>query len=264
MTSPDLRSDFGAIAGRAPASRAGARRFLLWDLPLRVFHWSLVAAVTTAVVTGELGGAWMPWHGRAGLAVVGLLVFRIVWGCVGSTTSRFAHFAPSPASVRAYLRGRWRGIGHNPLGALSVFALLGLLSLQAATGLFGNDDIAFAGPLNHLVDDGAGARATGWHRVLAEGLFGLLALHLLAIAFHGIVKRHRLVRPMITGLQDAGPGVPPPRAVRGAARFGLLAAVSFAAAAVLALARAGQAPDRPLPTAAAAAGARPPASAPAW
>ena len=83
-----------------------------------------------------------------------------------------------------------------------MFALLALLSLQAATGLFGNDDIAFAGPLNHLVDDTLGARVTGWHRLLADGLFVLLALHLLAIAFHVIVKRHRLIRPMITGLQD--------------------------------------------------------------
>jgi cytochrome b len=267
MTPPELRSDFSAVDGlaaRAPASRASARRFQLWDLPLRVFHWSLVAAVATAVVTGELGGAWMPWHGRAGLAIVGLLVFRIVWGIVGSTTSRFTQFAPSPASMLAYLRGRWRGIGHNPLGALSVFALLALLSLQAATGVFGNDDIAFAGPLNHLVDDDLGARVTGWHRLLADGLFVLLALHLAAIAFHVLVKRHRLIRPMVTGLQDAAPGTPLPQATRGPARFGLLAAVSLAAVAVLGLAGAGDSPVVPLSTANPAAGAKPPASAPAW
>ena len=267
MTTPELLSDFGAVdgaVGLAPASRAGARRFLLWDLPLRVFHWSLVAAVSTAIVTGELGGAWMPWHGRAGLAIVGLLVFRVVWGIVGSTTSRFAHFAPSPASVLAYLRGRWRGIGHNPLGALSVFALLGLLSLQVATGVFGNDDIAFAGPLNHLVSDTVGSRVTGWHRLLADGLFVLLALHLLAVAFHVIVKRHRLIRPMITGLQDLEPGRPLPKPARGLGRFGLLAAVSLAAVAVLALAGAGESPARAASTASAAADARAPASAPAW
>ena len=267
MTTPELLSDFGAVEGAvdlAPASRAGARRFLLWDLPLRVFHWSLVAAVTTAIVTGELGGAWMPWHGRAGLAIVGLLVFRIVWGVVGSATSRFAHFAPSPSSVIAYLRGRWRGVGHNPLGALSVFALLGLLSLQAATGLFGNDDIAFAGPLNHLVDDGTGSRATGWHRLLADGLFVLLALHLLAVAFHVVVRRHRLIRPMITGLQDVEAGTSLPRVARGLGRFGLLAAVSLAAVAVLALAGAGESPAVPVATATAAVSVKPAASAPAW
>ena len=252
MANSELMSDVGAVdAGVAPAApaRAGLRRVVLWDLPLRVFHWSLVAATVTAIVTGELGGAWMPWHGRAGLAIVGLLVFRLVWGVVGSATSRFAQFAPTPSRLVAYLRGRWRGVGHNPLGALSVFALLGLLSLQAVTGLFGNDDIAFAGPLNHLVDDTLGARVTGWHRLIADGLFVLLGLHVLAIAFHVLVKRHRLVRPMITGRADLPQDVPLPRRVAGHGPFGLLAGVCIAAVAVLAVAGAGEHPAAPLPVA---------------
>ncbi len=263
MSSPELLSDFGAVdagasaASTAPSARAGTRRILLWDLPLRVFHWSLVAAVSAAVVTGELGGPWMAWHGRAGLLIVGLLAFRVVWGVVGSATARFVHFAPSPSAVLAYLRGCWRGVGHNPLGALSVFALLGLLLLQAGTGLFGNDDIAFAGPLNHVVDDGLGARLTAWHRLLAWGLFALLALHLLAIAFHVVVKRHRLIRPMITGLADVDAGTPLPRAVRGRGGFALLLAVALAAAGVLALAWVGETPA-PAPS------ATPAAAAPAW
>ena len=265
MSTPELSSDFGAVeAGVLPLApglpaRGGARRILLWDLPLRVFHWSLVAAVTAAVVTGELGGAWMAWHGRAGLLIVGLLVFRVAWGVLGSATSRFTHFAPSAGRVIAYLRGRWRGVGHNPLGALSVFALLGLLSLQAATGLFGNDDIAFAGPLNHLVGDAAGSRATGWHRLLADGLFVLLALHLLAIAFHVVVRRHRLIRPMISGVAEVDACTPLPKPVRGTGRFGLLVAVSLAAVGVLALVGAGEAP-----VASAAPAAQTAAPAPAW
>jgi len=265
MSSPELLSDFGAVEG-ATAGREGARRAVLWDLPLRVFHWSLVAAVTVAIVTGELGGAWMPWHGRAGLVIIGLLVFRVLWGVLGSATSRFTQFAPTPARLLAYLRGRWRGVGHNPLGALSVFALLGLLSLQAATGLFGNDDIAFAGPLNHLVDDSAGTRATGWHRWLASGLIALVALHLLAIAFHVLVKRHRLVRPMITGRPalEAGGDWPRPRGYGGLA---LLSAVVVAATAVLALAGAGKSPvaspEAPAKAALVAAPAHA-ASTPAW
>ena len=265
MSSPELLSDFGT-ADAATAARHDARRVVLWDLPLRMFHWSLVVAVTVAIVTGELGGAWMPWHGRAGLVIVGLLVFRVLWGLVGSATSRFTQFAPTPARLVAYLRGRWRGVGHNPLGALSVFALLGLLSLQAATGLLGNDDIAFAGPLNHLVDDATGARATGWHRLMADGLIALIALHLLAIAVHVVVKRHRLVRPMITGRHELAPGLVLPRP-RDYGRFGLLSSVAIAAVAVLALAGAGE-----TPVAAASAPARPAlvaapagaASTPAW
>jgi len=265
MSSPELSSDFDVAAAGAAACDQ-ARRAVLWDLPLRVFHWSLVAAVTTAIVTGELGGAWMPWHGRAGLVIVGLLVFRVLWGVLGSATSRFTQFAPTPGRVLAYLRGRWRGVGHNPLGALSVFALLGLLSLQAATGLFGNDDIAFAGPLNHLVDDATGARSTGWHRWLANGLIALVVLHLLAIAFHVLVKRHRLVRPMITGRHDLEPGRAWPRP-RGYGRFGLLSSVVVAATVVLALAGAGETPVATASAAAKPARVAAPAGAastPAW
>ena len=273
MSTPELLSDFGAVDGGAtiesPAP-AGMRRIVLWDLPLRVFHWSLVVSVTAAITTGELGGAWMPWHGRAGLLIVGLLVFRLVWGVLGSATSRFTSFAPSPGRLVAYLRGRWRGIGHNPLGALSVFALLGLLFAQVATGLFGNDDIAFAGPLNHLVADSSGSRLTGWHRLLADGLFVLIALHLAAIAFHVLVKRHRLIRPMITGRLDVESGLAPPRPVRGFGRFGLLSGVVIAAAVVLAIAGAGEgggAAVVPASTAVAAPVAPQPlpaSSAPAW
>jgi cytochrome b len=179
------------------------RRIAVWDLPLRVFHWSLVLAVTTALVTGEIGGDWMVWHGRAGIAIVGLLVFRGVWGVVGSTHARFAQFAPTPGKLKAYLRGQWHGLGHNPLGALSVFALLGLLALQAGSGLFGNDDISYTGPLAALLSDERVSQLTGWHKLLANGLFTLLALHLAAIAFHVRVKKHDIVTPMVTGWTQA-------------------------------------------------------------
>ncbi len=229
MTTPELTSGFGTPTAADDATRRATTRILLWDLPLRIFHWSLVVSVVTAIVTGELGGPWMPWHGRAGLCIVGLLAFRTVWGIAGSTTARFASFAPAPRALLRYVRGQWRGVGHNPLGALSVFALLGLLAVQAATGLFGNDDIAFAGPLNALVDDTLGRRVTGWHRLLANGLFALLALHVLAIAFHAIVKRHDLVRPMITGTLDVAPGTPLPKTSRWrGGRAALLVAVALA------------------------------------
>lgn len=181
-------------------------RIRLWDLPTRLFHWSLVLAVSTAVITGELGGDWMGIHGKAGLTIVGLVTFRVVWGFIGSTHARFLSFLPTPSKIWAYLKGRWQGVGHNPLGALSVFALLGLLAVQAGTGLFTNDDIAFTGPLNVLVDETLAGRVTGWHRQLANVLLGLLALHIVAIFFYVRVKKDKLIKPMVTGWKEVPKG----------------------------------------------------------
>jgi len=174
-------------------------RVHVWDLPVRIFHWSLVAAVVTAITTAEIGGDWMELHGKAGLAIIGLLAFRITWGVVGSTHARFANFAPTPAKIRSYLAGRWQGVGHNPLGALAVFGLLGLLAAQAATGLFSSDDIAFNGPLFSFVDQSVADRLTGYHHWLSNVLFALLGLHVGAILFYAVVKRNNLLIPMLTG-----------------------------------------------------------------
>jgi cytochrome b len=206
-----------------------SRRIALWDLPLRIFHWSLLAAVSTAIVTGLLGGSWMPVHGKAGLTIAGLLAFRVIWGFVGSTHSRFASFVPTPGKLLNYVRGRWLGVGHNPLGALSVLALLGLLSVQVGTGLVGNDDIAFTGPLASLVDEALSTRLTGLHHQLATVLYVLLGLHVAAIAFYGHVKKHKLVKPMVTGWKDVDEQVGPPRRARPRA---LVAALLIAFGAV--------------------------------
>lgn len=177
-------------------------RIRVWDLPLRIFHWALVLAVSTAIVTAEIGGDWMSLHGQAGLSIVGLVVFRVVWGFFGSTHARFIHFAPTPARLKAYWQGRWNGVGHNPLGALSVFALLGLLAVQAGTGLFSNDDIAFSGPLFVWVDEAVSGRLTGLHKQMANVLFALLALHVLAIAVYVRIKKRQLIKPMLTGWKE--------------------------------------------------------------
>ncbi|MFN4325442.1 MAG: cytochrome b/b6 domain-containing protein [Azonexus sp.] len=182
------------------------KRILLWDLPTRLFHWLLVVAVVAAVVTGQLGGSLIDWHGRIGLVIAGLLAFRIVWGLFGSTYARFAQFFPTPSKIKAYLAGRWQGEGHNPLGALSVFGLLALLTVQVATGLVGNDDIAFSGPLADLVSRELSNRLTGLHHLLAKVLIALVALHVAAIAFYGHVRKQRLLKPMITGWKDDAEG----------------------------------------------------------
>ncbi len=177
-------------------------RIRLWDLPLRIFHWALVLAVLTAFITARLGGEWMGLHGKAGLAIIGLLAFRITWGVIGSTHARFKTFAPSPAAIRAYLKGRWQGIGHTPLGALAVFALLGLLAAQAGTGLFSNDDIAFNGPLSGLIDKELSDRLTGLHHQLSNILLLLMGLHIAAIVFYVWLKKNNLVKPMLTGWKE--------------------------------------------------------------
>jgi len=173
----------------------------IWDLPTRVFHWLLAAGVIAQIATG-LGGA-MEWHFRIGYALVALLLFRAVWGFVGGRWSRFAAFVYSPHALAEYLRGRApdaHRIGHSPLGALSVFALLLLLAVQVATGLVSDDEISTSGPLARFVSGGLVGAATHWHAVAGKWIvIALVSLHVLAVLFYVLVRRQRLVRPMITG-----------------------------------------------------------------
>ena len=204
-------------------------RIRVWDLPTRAFHWLLVLCVVAAFVTVKIGGNAMVWHGRIGLAVVGLLVFRIVWGFAGSTYARFASFVRGPAAIRAYLRGDWQGEGHNPLGALSVLALLGVLLALVSTGLFANDDIAFEGPLYALVGKELSDRARGIHHLFEPLILLLVFLHVAAIAFYVRVRKEALVMPMITGWKK-GSG----ESARGGGPVAFAVALAIALAAVYA------------------------------
>ncbi|EME71508.1 cytochrome b [Paramagnetospirillum caucaseum] len=217
------------------------RDYRLWDLPTRLFHWFLALAIVAASVSGQLGGGLMTLHGRIGLAVVGLLAFRLAWGLVGSTYARFGQFFPTPARIRAYLRGEWQGTGHNPLGALSVFCLLGVLIAQAATGLFANDDIAFTGPLYDLAGKARSNGLTAIHHLLSKLVYVLVALHLAAVAFYAFARKQNLVRPMLTG-RKAGTGEP----ARGGGAVALAVALAVAAVAVHG-ARGGWMPPPPPP-----------------
>jgi len=175
----------------------------IWDLPTRLFHWSLVVCVVGLVVTGNVGGSWMNWHLRLGYAVLTLLLFRVVWGFAGGRWSRFGHFVFGPAAVVRYLRGQshpHERVGHNPLGALSVFAMLLVLALQVGSGLFSDDEIAFFGPLVGLVSNNTVSTATWYHKEVGKLLvLALVVLHLLAIGFYRLFKSERLVGPMIHG-----------------------------------------------------------------
>lgn len=184
----------------SPAT-AAARTVRVWDLPTRLFHWGLAAAVVGLVVTAKTGA--MDWHFRLGYTVMALLVFRLVWGFVGGRWSRFSSFVYAPDSVLAYLRGRAHPdhlVGHNPLGAASVFALLAVLLLQVATGLVSDDAITFTGPLAALVPGSWSSAATSWHKGPGQWmLIALTALHVAAVLFYASVKRVRMVRPMLSG-----------------------------------------------------------------
>ena len=171
----------------------------LWDLPTRLFHWLLVIAVTGSVVTIKLGGTWMLWHERCGLAIIGLLSFRLAWGVIGSTYARFHQFVRGPAAILTYLKGQWQGVGHNPLGALSVLAMLSLLGFQAVSGLFATDAIAFNGPLYRAVSSNWNDTITSWHKLTEWFIYGLIGLHIATVFFYTLVKKDNLIKPMVSG-----------------------------------------------------------------
>jgi cytochrome b len=176
-------------------------RVRVWDLPTRIFHWLLMILVVALVITGHQGGEWMPWHARCGFGVLTLLLFRLIWGVVGGHHSRFRQFVPKPASLwRALRTPHHPSTGHSPLGALSVFALLLVLGLQATSGLFSDDEIAFSGPLSAQVSASMVSLATWYHKSVGKrALIGLVLLHVLAIVYYRVRYRESLVPPMITG-----------------------------------------------------------------
>ncbi|MCB1739355.1 MAG: cytochrome b/b6 domain-containing protein [Gammaproteobacteria bacterium] len=173
----------------------------VWDLPVRLTHWLLVLLVLGLYLSAESEEDWMDWHRWMGYAVLTLVLFRLLWGLVGSHTARFSSFVRGPVGILRYLRGESPpGLpGHNPLGALSVLALLAVLAFQAGTGLFASDDILFEGPLYDLVDSDTAERLTGLHHFNFDLLLILIGLHLVAIVFYLVFKRDNLVGPMLTG-----------------------------------------------------------------
>lgn len=180
-----------------------ANKIRVWDLPTRLFHWSLVACIVGLVATGYTGGSAMNWHARIGYATLTLLLFRLLWGVVGGRWSRFSSFLYSPGSVINYLRGRPHPdhlIGHNPLGAASVFAMLAVLLAQVATGLVGDDEISFTGPLNRFVESSKGLAATWYHKRIGQWLLlALVVLHIGAVLYYLVRRKDNLIKAMVGG-----------------------------------------------------------------
>ncbi|HSI55000.1 MAG: cytochrome b/b6 domain-containing protein [Ramlibacter sp.] len=192
-----------------------ANKVRVWDLPTRLFHWALVACIVGSVISGYRGGSAMEWHARIGYTVLTLLLFRIVWGLVGGRWSRFASFIYSPGSVINYLRGKPHPdhlVGHNPLGAGSVFAMLAFLLAQVATGLIGDDEISFTGPLNKFVESSKGLAATWYHKRIGQWVIvGLVVLHIAAVLYYLWKKKDNLIRPMLRGDKELPATVLPSR-----------------------------------------------------
>ena len=186
----------------------------VWDLPTRLFHWGLVIGVTGLAISGTVGGSAMAWHFRFGYTVLTLLLFRIVWGLVGGRWSRFGAFIYAPQSLINYLKGKGKpehSVGHSPVGALSVFALLALLVLQISSGLVSDDEISFAGPLTAFVSNATVGLATNYHANIGKWiLLGLVALHVAAIVFYWLRKQN-LVQAMVIGDKELAGRVPASR-----------------------------------------------------
>ena len=200
-------------------------RVRIWDLPTRLFHWTLV---------GLIGFSWwsaeeehLDWHIWSGLAVLSLLVFRLLWGLIGSSTARFVNFVRGPTSIFAYLKDMkgWRPIGHSPLGALSVLAMLGAIAVQVGLGLFSTDkDGLYEGPLAYLVSLDASEEIADLHEDWFDVLLVLIGLHLAALLFYRLVLGKKLIGPMITGRGVIEAGVEPMKRGRWWAALVCLAA----------------------------------------
>ncbi len=193
------------MSDQTPKLPEGVETVRLWDPALRLFHWALVVCVVTTWVLGRFGPNIMTLHFYLGYVVIGLLAFRILWGLFGPAAARFSHFLFGPRTTLAYVAkiakrepSYWPG--HNPVGALSVFALLAILIFQVTTGLFSDpEDYINVGPLAGQVSSDMNRLATGWHYRGGFVILALVAGHLGAIVFYKLWKREDLIRPMITG-----------------------------------------------------------------
>jgi cytochrome b len=181
---------------------------LVWDLPLRVFHWLLVLCMVASWTTAELGFDYMQVHMYLGYTTLGLILFRLIWGVIGPRHARFASFLTGPTGIWRYAKGLAAGtmiqtVGHNPLGGIMVVVMLVLLAFQGATGLFASDDIVWTGPYNGAVSEATADKLTSLHHLNFNIILAAVALHLMAITFYFLVKKQNLVGAMLHGKKSA-------------------------------------------------------------
>jgi cytochrome b len=189
----------------------------VWDVPIRLFHWVIVLLVAFSYVSAKKG--WMDLHFLSGYAILTLLLFRLVWGFVGSDTARFASFLGNPLAGVQHLAQFARRepdiqIGHNAAGGWMVLIMLLLLAVQAGTGLFATDDVVSQGPLQQFVSGDVSEKLTWVHSFNFNLILGAIILHVLAITAYAVIKRQNLVRPMITGKKRLPAATRAPRMAR--------------------------------------------------
>lgn len=209
----------------------------VWDLPVRVFHWALVASIFGAFVTNRLGVSYFKYHVWFGYTVLVLVAFRIIWGFIGTRHALFSNFVCGPAITLRYAIGlltgrKLRYAGHNPLGAWMVIVLLIALAAQAAFGLFANDDIFNVGPLYGYVSKGLSEQLTSFHRRLFYWIIGAVVIHVAAVAAHQLFDQSKIVHAMFTGRKPHS-NVPETEAI-GSSRTWLAVLVGVALVAALA------------------------------
>ncbi|MBS0336952.1 MAG: cytochrome b/b6 domain-containing protein [Proteobacteria bacterium] len=204
------------------------RAVKVWDLPVRLFHWLLVALFGFMFFSGKAKGNWMEWHMYSGYMILALVLFRVLWGFAGSTHARFSSFLAGPGACIAFMRkllsrSPAHVAGHNPLGGWMVLVMLLLLLAQAGTGLFSNDDISIEGPLYKFVSKEVSDQLTSFHYYNFYVLLALAAAHIAAVAFHVLVKKENLVGAMFTGVKmlDSQTEVPAVRFVSSWRALGL-------------------------------------------
>jgi cytochrome b len=211
------------------------KKVRVWDLPVRLFHWTLVVLLTTSYFSGRAGGDWMTVHFWSGYAILTLLLFRIAWGFVGSTTARFSHFVKGPTAWFAYLRNLVTGrpsydVGHNAVGGIMVLLLIAAVMAQATAGLFAADtDTGMVnGPLAGAIADKWVDRLTTFHKFWINVILCLVALHVLAAVSYLVLKRQNLIGAMVTGrkplehVAEAGKPAPTLRFASGGLALSLL------------------------------------------
>ena len=198
VTEPQAREDTGGLT----------KKRLVWDLPLRLFHWLFAASIVASYITGMVGFDWMQYHFYLGYFMIGLLVFRVIWGFIGPRHARFGSFLAKPAAVWAYAQRLFDAdsrpsVGHNPLGGLMVILMLLLVLVQVSTGLFATDAVIWTGPYYPAVKQSTASLLSTVHSVNVNIILGAVCLHILAIVYYRYFKKQGLVSAMFTGYKSA-------------------------------------------------------------